>query len=217
MLRTTARTTLRLPALGWLAAPGRALGGMRARVRTAGPLAIAQPGSPARPFLAVALIVFVLWLAGVAWAASLAMADRSGGSLADADSTGARVGASDRAPLSADEARVRLSQLESAYVSTLAAERASDERAPAGADEVAAGVLGYSMPPKTAPKPPVLVNGKFRAGYSALNTAGQDLYDCANFATWEDAQAVYRANLPGDPNGLDANGNGIACDTMLRR
>ena len=45
----------------------------------------------------------------------------------------------------------------------------------------------------------------------ALAQAG-DL-DCANFATQEEAQAVYDAD-PSDPNGLDDDNDGIACETL---
>ncbi len=37
--------------------------------------------------------------------------------------------------------------------------------------------------------------------------------DCADYATQEQAQAVYNAD-PSDPNGLDADGDGIACETL---
>jgi predicted metalloprotease len=40
--------------------------------------------------------------------------------------------------------------------------------------------------------------------------------DCSSFATQEDAQAVFDAN-PGDPFDLDADGNGIACETLPSR
>jgi hypothetical protein len=38
-----------------------------------------------------------------------------------------------------------------------------------------------------------------------------DLYDCEDFATQPEAQAQY---LPGDPYGLDADGDGQACDSL---
>lgn len=41
---------------------------------------------------------------------------------------------------------------------------------------------------------------------------GADL-DCSDFATQEEAQAVLNAD-PSDPNGLDAEGDGIACETL---
>jgi hypothetical protein len=37
--------------------------------------------------------------------------------------------------------------------------------------------------------------------------------DCADYATQEQAQAVYNAD-PSDPNGLDADDDGIACETL---
>ena len=39
----------------------------------------------------------------------------------------------------------------------------------------------------------------------------QDLFDCGDFATQEEAQQQL---LPGDPYGLDQDGDGIACDTL---
>src|SRR5215210_943423 len=41
---------------------------------------------------------------------------------------------------------------------------------------------------------------------------GGDL-DCADFATQEDAQAVLDAD-PSDPNGLDSEGDGVACEGL---
>lgn len=37
--------------------------------------------------------------------------------------------------------------------------------------------------------------------------------DCADFATQEEAQAVFDED-PSDPNGLDADSDGIACETL---
>jgi LysM repeat protein len=51
----------------------------------------------------------------------------------------------------------------------------------------------------------------------SLSTNGQDLYNCASFGSWEEAQAVLEANLPGDPNLIDTNGNGIACEALRAR
>ncbi len=40
---------------------------------------------------------------------------------------------------------------------------------------------------------------------------GQDLYDCGDFTTEEEAQTQL---LPGDPYGLDADNDGQACDSL---
>ena len=50
-----------------------------------------------------------------------------------------------------------------------------------------------------------------------LSTNGQDLYNCASFGSREEAQAVFEANLPGDPNHIDTNGSGIACEDLRVR
>ena len=45
----------------------------------------------------------------------------------------------------------------------------------------------------------------------AQSVAEGDLYDCSDFATSAEAQAQL---LPGDPYGLDADGDGTACDEL---
>ena len=83
------------------------------------------------------------------------------------------------------------------------------------------GVVG----PKTwaallgpAPAPPATARTTAGApGSSAarlINTGGRDLYNCVDFATWAAANAVYRANLPGDPNQLDEDSDGIPCEDL---
>lgn len=50
------------------------------------------------------------------------------------------------------------------------------------------------------------------AGFNPRNYIGQgDRYNCADFASQADAQAVLRAD-PSDPNRLDADRDGIACE-----
>ena len=45
-----------------------------------------------------------------------------------------------------------------------------------------------------------------------VSASAQDL-DCGNFATQEEAQAVLDAD-PSDPNGLDADNDGVACEDL---
>lgn len=45
-------------------------------------------------------------------------------------------------------------------------------------------------------------------------TDGRDRYNCKDFDSWEEAQAAYEANLPGDPNKIDIDRNGIACEAL---
>lgn len=86
---------------------------------------------------------------------------------------------------------------------------------PAGADG--------SVPPAPAPQPtaataataPPPSSAMFVSG-AALDTAGVDLYNCRNFASWEQAQAVYLASGPGDPNRIDTDRDGTACESLLR-
>jgi hypothetical protein len=39
-------------------------------------------------------------------------------------------------------------------------------------------------------------------------------YDCSDFATQQEAQEVFESSGPGDPNNLDADGDGIACEDL---
>jgi hypothetical protein len=51
------------------------------------------------------------------------------------------------------------------------------------------------------------------AGFDPLRYIGQgDRYNCGDFASQAQAQAVLRAD-PRDPNGLDGDNDGIACET----
>ena len=63
--------------------------------------------------------------------------------------------------------------------------------------------------PTNAPPPPALPTFDPRP----YIVAG-DRYDCVHFASQAQAQAVLRA-APGDPNRLDPDRNGIACDSNL--
>ena len=46
-------------------------------------------------------------------------------------------------------------------------------------------------------------------------TDGADLWNCTDFETQQQAQMVYEANLPDDPNILDFDANGTPCDSLL--
>lgn len=37
--------------------------------------------------------------------------------------------------------------------------------------------------------------------------------DCSDFGSWEEAQEAYEDD-PSDPNGLDADGDGVACEAL---
>ena len=49
--------------------------------------------------------------------------------------------------------------------------------------------------------------------YAQPQTPTQGDLDCADFASQAEAQAFYNAD-PSDPNGLDADDDGIACETL---
>ncbi|MBB3674336.1 excalibur calcium-binding domain-containing protein [Modestobacter versicolor] len=57
----------------------------------------------------------------------------------------------------------------------------------------------------------VLIGAALSIGFTSTANAA-DL-NCSDFATQADAQAAFNAT-PGDPNGLDRDGDGIACETL---
>jgi excalibur calcium-binding domain-containing protein len=66
-----------------------------------------------------------------------------------------------------------------------------------------------TLPPVTLP-PVATVNPNV---FNPLNYIGQgDRYNCGDFASQAQAQAVLRAD-PRDPNGLDGDNDGIACES----
>jgi endonuclease YncB( thermonuclease family) len=66
-------------------------------------------------------------------------------------------------------------------------------------------------PPVIAPPPPPAVAPL--TGFDPTKYIGQgNLYNCSAFASQADAQAVLRAD-PRDPNGLDGDRDGIACES----
>ncbi len=45
-------------------------------------------------------------------------------------------------------------------------------------------------------------------------TDGKNLYNCSDFESQIQAQTAYDANAPGDPNYLDGDKNGRACEQL---
>ena len=62
--------------------------------------------------------------------------------------------------------------------------------------------------------PYVVRHGPAPGAFNPYAYIGQgDRYNCADFRTQADAQAVLRAD-PTDPNGLDGDADGIACERL---
>lgn len=38
--------------------------------------------------------------------------------------------------------------------------------------------------------------------------------DCSDFSSWREAQDFYERSGPGDPHGLDRDGDGVACESL---
>jgi hypothetical protein len=69
-------------------------------------------------------------------------------------------------------------------------------------------------PPQPTPQPTAQPTPQPPSPNPDLNTHGADVYNCSDFATWDEANAVYQANLPGDPNDLDRDNDGIPCESL---
>ena len=67
----------------------------------------------------------------------------------------------------------------------------------------------FEATPKPTPAFPATLLGR------PVVTDGADLWNCTDFETQQQAQMVYEANLPDDPNILDFDANGTPCDSLL--
>ena len=159
-------------------------------------------------------VLGLLWLAGVLWAGLLGSGllhgavatDLSTMTAASAKASDSRVESSGRQA----DASTPAIELLTSRVATLEAERARlEERLGVLEREtaVAGEATGRSLPAADVPE-------KQTTPGLELHTGGRDLYNCHQFASWDEAQAVLRANTPGDPNHIDADGNGIACEAL---
>ncbi|MPZ97832.1 MAG: hypothetical protein GEU80_00620 [Dehalococcoidia bacterium] len=63
-------------------------------------------------------------------------------------------------------------------------------------------------------RPPAEPGEPLRDTGTPVVTDGRNFWDCASFISWEEAQWVYESNLPGDPNLIDGDANGIACERL---
>ena len=75
--------------------------------------------------------------------------------------------------------------------------------------------------PSTATAPlaaPASTSGSVPAATAAppsrFFTNGADKYNCTSFASQAEAQKALAANAPGDPNRMDMNANGVACEDI---
>lgn len=56
--------------------------------------------------------------------------------------------------------------------------------------------------------------GGLLLGSFALPTLALADMNCSDFRSQEEAQAYFEANGPGDPDGLDRDNDGIACESL---
>lgn len=98
--------------------------------------------------------------------------------------------------------------------------------AAAAPTDTAYSIPRFSYPraadPRTTPATVYAGAVPARAGTSAAGTSGAerfftngaDKYNCTSFGSQAEAQEALTANAPGDPNRLDMNGNGVACEDI---
>lgn len=68
--------------------------------------------------------------------------------------------------------------------------------------------------PKPTAKPTIVPRQIVAPAASKYYTGGRDRYNCGDFATYAEAYAAFKANLPGDPNRLDRDNDGIPCESL---
>jgi len=75
-----------------------------------------------------------------------------------------------------------------------------------------AALLGgsYLMNQEESPTPTV----ETRDTYKTVRSYSSGDRDCSDFGTHRQAQAFYESEGPGDPHGLDRDGDGDACETL---
>ncbi|MDA1241396.1 MAG: hypothetical protein O2798_11245 [Chloroflexi bacterium] len=146
---------------------------------------------------AVAIVSFVLWAVTIWWMVATLPAGASSTPPPEVDALVAEV-----QRLSAEVARL------DAYITQLRDERdgllalITQSRALADNDSTASTFDGAAPEEDGATEPDV----------SLLFTDGVDRYNCRDFATYADAQEALLVNGAGDPNRIDMNQNGIACE-----
>lgn len=74
------------------------------------------------------------------------------------------------------------------------------------------GALGGAFELSTGDTPADEADGEVAAEPHPLFTDGTDRYNCRHFASHQEAQEALRVNRPGDPNRIDMNDNGVACE-----
>ena len=93
--------------------------------------------------------------------------------------------------------------------------RAWGERAILGAFQCAVGVVApTARPAPIATQVPIAPAPTPTITRSDLNMGGVDRYNCDDFTTWQESNAAFQENQPGDPNQLDGNDDGIPCEYL---
>ena len=96
-----------------------------------------------------------------------------------------------------------------------AASDAGNRSSSAAPTQPTGAVLAAAAAPVPVATPPAARAPRFQAG-SPVNTLGQDLYNCNAFTSQQQAQQVLLASGPGDPNRIDTDRDGIACEALIR-
>jgi hypothetical protein len=85
----------------------------------------------------------------------------------------------------------------------------SEVTAPDSPDDEHGASSGTVDEPEAIPEVPATLLGR------PVYTGVTDVWNCTDFEDWAQAQIVYNANLPLDPNILDFDANGIPCESLL--
>jgi hypothetical protein len=148
-----------------------------------------------------AIVAILLWAVSIWWMVATLPASASGTTTAE---EGVSILADDIGALAA-----RVDELGTEIIS-LREERAGLLQR---ITELEAGAPMADAFPADAEKPAATVADD-DVTKSPFFTNGQDKYSCRAFKSYEEAQEALRVNGPGDPNKIDTNKNGIACEDI---
>jgi hypothetical protein len=92
--------------------------------------------------------------------------------------------------------------------------RSRGENALIGAFRCAVGVAAGATTPAPIQLVPTAAIVPATPTQPPINTGSEDVYNCDDFTTWQEAYAVFQASPPGDPNKLDTDFDGIPCEDL---
>lgn len=152
----------------------------------------------------VAAVAIVVWAASIWW--MVATLPTGGDTSAIEDVLDAVVAELESANTSIETLGTQLATVEEERAALVARIEDLESRDPVDA------AFQMSTPDGEAATGDVAVESTAAPSESPFFTDGADRYNCRNFTSMADAQEALEVNRPGDPNRIDGNNNGQACE-----